>query len=714
MTPGPTVESKSSDSSVSPPTSAKNTGFNQPDDSRTRAPHAQPPSIPDYELLRRIGGGSYGEVWLARSATGASRALKIVWRHTFEDDRPFQREFEGIQRFERLSREHPSQLALFHVGRGEGYFYYVMELADDARTQRIDGVVETWSNGKTLPTQHSSTPALQDPSSYAPKTLRSLLRPNTQTSTPIDREPALDSQPTTDRLPAARVLEIGLALTEALAHLHGNGLVHRDVKPSNIIFVGGKPKLADIGLVTDASDTCSIVGTEGYLAPEGPGTPQADVFALGKVLYEALTGFERRQFPQLPPDLRDWPDAKLAFELNEIILKACDSEARRRYQSAEEMRAELALLQRGKSVKGKRALQHWLAVSKKAGLTVSLLAVAVAAVVVLRQSPRDPYHHSANPEVNDLVGEGNHVVQGRSAERVRTALGYFNRAVELDPSFVPARYGVFRALVSRGAAEQGASAVDRAHLRAIAKQLMEMDSNLAESRAASSMIKWIDWQFPEALAEARLATQKRAASKEGETSAHNYYGYFLVQSGRPGEALEQYKIAKRLSPSNPIIDHHLGHPYFATRRFEEALKHYRESLEMEGRQETAHYWIGRVYLEQTSFMAAIDEFEEGEKAVGRTSSKREFFFETLREASRQDPVNGYWSKRLELALQESKPDLYEIATLYARLGDKPKAYRYLREACEKKAFDQGLMFDLCWDHEDKEFKAIARGIRLLQ
>ena len=95
-------------------------------------PATEPPVIPDYALLRRIGGGAYGDVWLARSATGAWRALKIVWRHTFEDDRPFQREFEGIQHFERLSREHPSQIALFHVGRGEGYFYYVMELADAA------------------------------------------------------------------------------------------------------------------------------------------------------------------------------------------------------------------------------------------------------------------------------------------------------------------------------------------------------------------------------------------------------------------------------------------------------------------------------------------------------------------------------------------------------------------------------------------------------
>ena len=196
-------------------------------------------SIPDYALIRRIGGGAYGDVWLARSTTGAFRAVKIVWRHTFEDDRPFQREFEGIQKFEAISREHPSQLALFHVGRGEGYFYYVIELADGANGESEVRSAESDATHATT-TPHS---ALDPSHSYTPHTLRADLGHG--------------------RLPAARVLEIGLALTEALAHLHANGLVHRDVKPSNVIFVNGRPKLADIGLVTDAGDTRSIVGTEG-------------------------------------------------------------------------------------------------------------------------------------------------------------------------------------------------------------------------------------------------------------------------------------------------------------------------------------------------------------------------------------------------------------------------------------------------------------------
>src|SRR5437667_6901261 len=92
------------------------------------------PSIPDHELLRRIGGGSYGEVWLARNVLGEFRAVKVIYRAKFEHDRSFEREFEGIQKFEPISRLHESQVDILHVGRNDeaGYFYYVMELADDA------------------------------------------------------------------------------------------------------------------------------------------------------------------------------------------------------------------------------------------------------------------------------------------------------------------------------------------------------------------------------------------------------------------------------------------------------------------------------------------------------------------------------------------------------------------------------------------------------
>ena len=93
------------------------------------------------------------------------------------------------------------------------------------------------------------------------------------------------------------VMDVGLSLAEALAHLHEKGLAHRDIKPANIIFVDGKAKLADIGLVA-ANGQRTFVGTEGFVPPEGPGTAQADIYGLGKVLYEMATGKDRLQFPE--------------------------------------------------------------------------------------------------------------------------------------------------------------------------------------------------------------------------------------------------------------------------------------------------------------------------------------------------------------------------------------------------------------------------------
>ena len=97
--------------------------------------------IADHQLLRRIGRGSYGEVWLARNTLGMYRAVKIVYRKWFNDQRPYERELSGIRKFEPISRSHEGFVDVLHVGINEelGCFYYVMELGDDlAREQSID------------------------------------------------------------------------------------------------------------------------------------------------------------------------------------------------------------------------------------------------------------------------------------------------------------------------------------------------------------------------------------------------------------------------------------------------------------------------------------------------------------------------------------------------------------------------------------------------
>src|SRR6266581_5267019 len=297
-------------------------------------------AVPDHELSQCIGRGSYGEVWLARNLMGMYRAVKVVYRKNFGHQRPFERELAGMKKFEPISRSHESFVDILHVGQNEkgGYFYYIMELGDSTTGQNIN------------------------PRFYVPKTLA--------------KEVALRG-----RLPLSECVQLGLWLSAALDSLHKHGLVHRDVKPSNIIFVNGVPKLADIGLVADINEARSYVGTEGFIPPEGPGSAQADIYSLGKVLYEISTGKDRHDFPELPTLLDQTEDLDHFLELNEIILHACKSDVGQRYPSAWDMHADLVVLANGKSVKRLKLLEKRIANLRKiAGISAIVLA-ALAAIL---------------------------------------------------------------------------------------------------------------------------------------------------------------------------------------------------------------------------------------------------------------------------------------------------------------------------------------------
>src|SRR4051794_14773229 len=77
------------------------------------------PADLDYEVVKLIGQGGYGEVWLVRDKAGVYRACKVVYRESFSSDRPYEREFAGIQKFEPVSRANDSQINILHVGKRE-------------------------------------------------------------------------------------------------------------------------------------------------------------------------------------------------------------------------------------------------------------------------------------------------------------------------------------------------------------------------------------------------------------------------------------------------------------------------------------------------------------------------------------------------------------------------------------------------------------------
>jgi WD40 repeat protein/serine/threonine protein kinase len=356
-------------------------------------------TIPDHQLLRRIGRGSYGTVVLARNSLGAYRAVKIVYRKSFSDQRPFERELSGIRKFEPVSRSHEGFIDVLHVGinKAEGYFYYVMELGDDC------------VSGQNF-----------DPDQYVPKTL----------AREISKRGALGVR---------ECLQLGLALSDALSELHRCGLVHRDIKPSNIIFVNGAPKLADIGLVAGLDDTRSYVGTEGFIPPEGPGSPQADVYSLGKVLYEACTGRDRQDFPELPTRVEELGDREQFLELNEVILHACKNESAKRYESASNMHADLVLVSNGKSVKRLKLLEQRLARLKRAG---GVTALVLGAALIFSYPAYQEWRlrlENRQRQIGTTVANGIRAVEEGD---LLAALPRFTEALQLDQS--PERAPTYR------------------------------------------------------------------------------------------------------------------------------------------------------------------------------------------------------------------------------------------------------------------------------
>jgi WD40 repeat protein len=347
------------------------------------------PQVPEHAMLRCIGRGSYGEVWLARTVIGKYRAIKIVYRGTFKEDRPYEREFSGIRRFEPLSRMHEGFVDILQVGRNDqaGYYYYVMELADDRESgQQVDA------------------------ERYQPNTLDKVVGEK-------------------GRLSIDCVLKLGLSLTSALGYLHEKGLLHRDIKPSNIVLVNGVAKISDVGLVAEMGAPGTFVGTEGYIPPEGPGTAQADIYSLGKVLYEISTGHDRHNYPALPDRLEEEKDRSQLLELNDVVVKACENDWRQRYQSMGEMHEDLLLLDAGKSVRRLRLLERRMKLLTRAGLVSCSLLMLFAGAWhhVDRSAKREAEVRSR--QVGSYVASG---AQNMEQGDLFGSLPWFAKALQLD------------------------------------------------------------------------------------------------------------------------------------------------------------------------------------------------------------------------------------------------------------------------------------------
>ena len=249
-----------------------------------------------YLLLSRCGKGAYGEVFRARSVvTGKLFALKVFP----ESGAASRRELAGVIRYQ-TAAAHSPLMQIYHAGMEHGRLYYVMDLADDLNGEGED---------------------------YEPDTLQNR----------IARQ---------GRLPASELRRIARELSEDLTLLHRRGLLHRDIKPGNVIFLCGRATPGDIGLVAeDGSGTPA--GTAGFLSPETaagtrPFAAADDFFALGKTIYCALTGNPPEKYPEFPAELRLRDSGDLVALYNRWCAGECGLPAARRRVSRRQLFAVLA------------------------------------------------------------------------------------------------------------------------------------------------------------------------------------------------------------------------------------------------------------------------------------------------------------------------------------------------------------------------------------
>ena len=263
-------------------------------------PDVPVPQAPDFDLIRPIGEGGFGRVWLAvNRTTGQPRAVKMIPLDRSGSRDPAGREIASLTRLEAHVRcRHPNLLLIHHVGQTAEHLFYVMDLADDL-SDRPD-------------------PLRPD---YRPATLESRLAAG-----PLD---------------PAECAHFSRQLLEALACLHQAGTIHRDVKPANCLFIGGELKLGDFGLLAAANLPVSRLGTLRYMPPDGCMDARADVYAAGLVIYEMLTGLPAERFPSLGDRVRQIAERPELARLNQVVLRACEPDPSRRFGDACRMLAEL-------------------------------------------------------------------------------------------------------------------------------------------------------------------------------------------------------------------------------------------------------------------------------------------------------------------------------------------------------------------------------------
>lgn len=288
--------------------------------------------------------------------------------------------------------------------------------------------------------------------------------------------------------------------------------------------------------------------------------------------------------------------------------------------------------------------------------------------------------HTARADAYHLYLKGRYFWNKRNQEGVRKAVGLFKQAAAVDPGYALAYVGLadaYHSLCGTGAVtpQEGHSLARAAALRAL-----ELQPDLAEAHASLGLISLrYDWDWERAERELRRATELNP----NYAPAHHWYAVYLASQGHHEESVEESRRALFLDPLSLMINTLLGFHLYVARRYEEASAQFRATLELDSDFIYALTGISESYLREGKIEQAQAQAERACVLAGRDSIHTLTFHAYMcAEVGRVGEARGLLGELLVRAAREFV-SYYEIAKLYAALGERDRVFEWL-----DRAFDQ--------------------------
>lgn len=307
------------------------------------------------------------------------------------------------------------------------------------------------------------------------------------------------------------------------------------------------------------------------------------------------------------------------------------------------------------------------------------VASAIAREVKVKLTPQEQARFASarpvNPEAHEAYLKGRYHWNKRSREGVYKSLEYFQRAIEIDPTYALAHSGMADAYSILG---EGELAPREAWPKARAASLkaLEIDETLGEAHASLALVEWYD-DFDWAGAERDF---KRAIElNPNYATAHQWHGLYLSAMGRSEEAIAEEQRAQELDPLSPIMYRAAGVVFHNARRYDEAIEQCRKALELDANFGSALMGLVQAYGEKGMFQEAIAELERLRTVTRGEPFPTELLAWTYARAGRRrealkllDELNAESQRRYISPLSRS--------LVYTALGDKDQAFAWLEKA----------------------------------